>query len=227
VQKRPFDDTGWVSKRDRPRLVFAFDATASREQVWKYATKLTDRLLCKLPGELDVALAVHGGGRVHTFTRFSSNARKLRDKAAGIRCEPGGTRLLDILARVVEMDRVGVVVYIGDAFEESEKQARRVADALLVKETRVIIFHDCGRRGRNASAVDEAPPAFAEIAERSGGALLSFDASAMDRLAEQLEAVAVLAVGGVKAVEEREATMPAAGALLQSLDPKRLLLGKG
>jgi hypothetical protein len=131
-----------------------------------------------------------------------------------VSCIPGGTRLLDILGRVLKMDRVGVVLYIGDAFEESEKKAFQLANALLARETRVIILHDCRRP----------PAAFAEIAERSGGALLPFDASAVHQLDELLGAVAVLAVGGVEAVAEKEATMPAASVLLQKLDPKRLLL---
>jgi hypothetical protein len=204
-------------KQERPRLVFAVDATASREHVWRNARKLTDALFKALPGELDVALAVHGGGRVHTFTPFTAKPGKLRDMAAGVTCQAGGTRLLDILARVLKIDRVGVVLYIGDAFEESEATACRLADALLAHETRVIILHDCRKP----------PVAFAEIAERSGGALLPFDASSVDHLGELLGVVAVLAVGGVEAVQEKQATMPAAGELLQKLDPNRLLIGRG
>ena len=52
----------------RPRLVFAVDATASREPAWAAARQVTDALVKALPGALDVALAVHGGSRVHTFT---------------------------------------------------------------------------------------------------------------------------------------------------------------
>ena len=56
----------------RPRLVFAFDATASREPAWETARQVTDALVRALPGELDVALAVHGGSRLHTFTEFTA-----------------------------------------------------------------------------------------------------------------------------------------------------------
>ena len=48
---------------ERPRLVFGFDATASREPAWATARQVTDALVRALPGELDVALAVHGGSR--------------------------------------------------------------------------------------------------------------------------------------------------------------------
>src|SRR5271167_2963178 len=83
----------------RPRLVFAFDATASREPAWATARQVTDALVKVLPGELDVALAVHGGSMLHTFTDFTGNANTLRDRAAGIRCMAGFTRLLPILGR--------------------------------------------------------------------------------------------------------------------------------
>ena len=48
----------------RPRLVFAVDATASREPAWAAARQVTDALVQALPGELDVALAVHGDSEV-------------------------------------------------------------------------------------------------------------------------------------------------------------------
>lgn len=198
------------------RLVLAVDATASRARSWAAAKLLTDNVLCALPGKLKAALAVHGGNRVKLFTRFTSDPGKLRDMAAGIECEAGETRLLDILNQVLEKREVGWVVYIGDAFEEDEVKARKIANKLRANETRVIILHD-------------GPPldVFASITERTGGALLPFDASALDRMGELLAAVAVVAVGGTEALKAKQATMPAATLLLEHLDPKRLLIGRG
>ena len=107
----------------RPRLIFGFDATASREPAWATARKVTDALVRALPGELDVALAVHGGGLLHTFTDFTSDPDTLRDRAAGIRCIAGQTRLLPILSRCLREPGVRVVTYIGDVFEESPAAA--------------------------------------------------------------------------------------------------------
>src|SRR5271169_3070145 len=78
----------------RPRLIFGFDATASREPAWATARTVTDALVKALPGELDVALAVHGGSRLHTFTDFTANPATLRDRAASIGCMAGRTRML-------------------------------------------------------------------------------------------------------------------------------------
>src|ERR1700755_2823194 len=83
----------------RPRLIFGFDATASREPAWATARTVTDALVKALPGELDVALAVHGGSMLHTFTEFTSDPNRPRDRAAGISCIAGFTRLLPILSR--------------------------------------------------------------------------------------------------------------------------------
>lgn len=51
-------------RQTRPRLVFAVDATASREPAWEAARATTDALFAAAPGELDVALAAHGGSRI-------------------------------------------------------------------------------------------------------------------------------------------------------------------
>src|SRR5271165_6943247 len=126
----------------RSKLVLACDATASREHAWQTATVLTDAILATMPNQLDVALAVHGGETVTLFTRFTSDANKLRDRASGIRCLAGETRMLPILARVLKIKGVSTIVYIGDVFEESERQARKYADALKANGTRLIILHD-------------------------------------------------------------------------------------
>jgi hypothetical protein len=203
----------------RGRLCFAFDATASREGAWEAAKKLTDVLFQALPGRLDIALAVHGGSQVHTFTEYLTDARRLRDIAARIGCIAGGTQLLPILARVTqEMPKAEVVVYIGDCFEEDPQEASRVADRLKAQGTRVIILQDdsctCG------AAV------FADIAARTGGAVLAFDLSSLKKLRELLAAVAVLAVGGEKLLEAKRKTMPGALMLLDQLNVARIEGGK-
>src|SRR3984885_3932085 len=126
----------------RPRLVFGFDATASREPAWAMARTVTDALVRALPGELDVALAVHGGGLLHTFTGFTSDANALRDRAAGIRCMAGQTRLLAILARCLREPGVRVVTYIGDVYEESRSRGQKLADELGARGVKLIVLHD-------------------------------------------------------------------------------------
>src|SRR4051812_10295890 len=71
-----------------PRVVAAFDATISRQPAWDATSRpLTDTMLAALPGELEVALAVHSGSRVTLFTDFTRDAAKLRDQAASVSCK--------------------------------------------------------------------------------------------------------------------------------------------
>jgi hypothetical protein len=204
-----------ASPAERPRLVFAVDATSSRAAAWEAAKTLQDRLFAAVPGELDVCLAVHGGNQVHTFTPFVADAGALRKLAVKVRCRAGYTRLLDILARALK-ERAGIVVYIGDVFEESPRKALHLAKRLKLNGTRVIVLHDTGARDFDDGEV------FHTLAEITGGAVLPFDHLSIERLGELLEAVAVLAVGGVELVEEKRPTMPAAGLLLEHLGRKRI-----
>jgi hypothetical protein len=200
----------------RPRLVFAVDATASREPAWAAARQVTDALVKALPGELDVALAVHGGSRVHTFTAFTNDARTLRDRAAGVTCQAGLTRLLPILAAGLKQQSVRVVIYIGDVFEENLPHGRDLADAMGARGTKLIVLHDTadGASRRDAEI-------FWDLAKRTGGCVLPFDASAPGKLRDILSAVAVYAVGGEKLLRERRHALPGAVALLEHLDRRR------
>lgn len=203
-------------KNRRPRLVFAIDATASREPAWQAARDTTDALFDALPGQLDVALAVHGGSRLHTFTGFTADPAGLRGTAAGIECQAGGTQLVEVLARSRDAGDVKLVVYIGDVFEEDADEAAAVADTLRLRGCRVVILHDRGQ----APAYDPSVEVFQDIARRTGGAVLLFDARSKGKLREILEAVATLAVGGVKLLQERRKTLPGAALLLQHLSGK-------
>lgn len=100
----------------RPRLVFGVDATASREATWSSAKQITDRMFDAIPGALDVALAVHGAGQVHTFTEFSADVDQFRARAAAVRCEAGNTQLCDLMQRTLDAGGVRVMSYIGDAY---------------------------------------------------------------------------------------------------------------
>ena len=196
----------------RPRLIFAVDATASREPAWTAARQVTDVLVKALPGALDVALAVHGGSRVHTFTGFTSDANTLRDRAAGVSCVAGMTRLLPILSASLKHPSVRVVIYIGDVFEENLLRGRQIADAMGAQGTRLIVLHDTADPAARRDA-----EIFWDLAKRTGGCVLPFDAAASARLRDILSAVAVYAVGGEKLLRARRHELPGAVALLEHL----------
>ena len=196
----------------RPRLVFGFDATASREPAWATARQVTDALVRALPGELDVALAVHGGSRLHTFTDFTAEPNMLRDCAASINCISGWTQLLPILSRSLAAPGVRVVTYIGDVYEESPGRGRKLADELGAKGIKLIVLHDTAHWTARRDA-----EVFLDLARRTGGCVLPFDADAPARLRELLAAIAVYAVGGAKLLQEKRAELPGAVVLLRHL----------
>jgi hypothetical protein len=196
----------------RPRLIFGFDATASREPAWATARTVTDALVKALPGELDVALAVHGGSLLHTFTEFTADPKRLRDRVAGISCIAGMTRLLPILSRALSNPGVRVVIYIGDVFEESPDRGRKLADAMGLKGIKLIVLHDTADWNAKRDA-----EVFLDLARRTGGCVLPFDANAPARLRELLAAVAVYAVGGTDMLEEKREELPGAVMLLEHL----------
>ncbi len=174
----------------RPRLVFGFDATASREPAWATARQVTDALVRALPCALDVALAVHGGSRLHTFADVTSNPATLRDGAASIRCASGRTQMLPILSRAVAARGVRVVTYISDVFEESPDRGRKLADETGQLGIRLFVLHDIVDLNARRDA-----KLFQDLARRTGGCVMPFDASAPDRQRDLLAAVAVYAVG--------------------------------
>ena len=206
--------TGQVAESGptRPRLIFGFDATASREPAWATARTVTDALVKALPGELDVALAVHGGSMLHTFTGFTADPKKLRDRAAGISCIAGTTRMLPILSRALSNAGVRVVVYIGDVFEESPTRGRKLADAMGLKGIKLIVLHDTADWNAKRDA-----EVFLDLARRTGGCVLPFDANAPARLRDLLAAVAVYAVGGEHLLNEKRDELAAAPLLLEHL----------
>lgn len=203
--------TAAIAPQLRPRLVFAFDATASREPAWDTAREVTDALFTALPGELDVALAVHGGGQVHTFTDFSPDVHLFRDQAASVRCQAGSTALVSLMEKVRMHAGVKVLLYIGDCFEEVPSAALEQADALRLRGVRTILFHDASTGDPTARAV------FEEIARRTGGVCLDFHDSNPADLRDILEAVAVLAYGGIKLLEQKKGLLPGARRLLPYL----------
>jgi hypothetical protein len=97
-------------------------------------------------------------------------------------------------------------------FEESVMQGRRLADAMGVAGTKLIVLHDTADPAARRDA-----EVFWDLAKRTGGCVLPFDASAPGRLRDILSAVAVYAVGGEKLLRERRHELPGAVALLENL----------
>ncbi|HEY0181555.1 MAG TPA: VWA domain-containing protein, partial [Rhodopila sp.] len=78
--------------------------------------------------------------------------------------------------------------------------------------TRLIVLHDTSDPSARRDA-----EVFRDLARRTGGCVLPFDASAPERLRDLLSAVAVYAVGGEKLLRQRRHDLPGTVALLEHL----------
>jgi len=107
---------------------------------------------------------------------------------------------------------VRVVTYIGDVFEESPTRGRKLADEMGRLGIRLFVLHDVADWNARRDA-----ELFQDLARRTVGCVLPFDANAPDRLRDLLAAVAVYAVGGTALLEQQRRTQPGAALLLKHL----------
>ncbi|WP_439370966.1 VWA domain-containing protein [Bradyrhizobium sp. DASA03120] len=196
VSTRPHLDE-FFAKVDpvRNRLIFAIDATASRQPTWDRAAKLTAQMFdaAAAIGGLDIQLVLFRGAAECVASRWLSDARSLTAIMSGVMCRSGETQIGKILIHARkenERKRVAALVLISDACEELPTilytEARRLGDVP------VLLFQE-----GNDERVGEI---YAEIAGVTGGAVAKFDLGAAGRLEDLLKAVAAFAAGGVKAL---------------------------
>ncbi len=182
---------------ERGRLIFALDATMSRQPTWDTALKLQAEMFEEAAkvGSLDVQLVYFRGFHECQASRWVSDARALRDLMTGISVRGGHTQIGRVLSHARKetgKKKVNVMIFVGDAMEEKVDDLAAVAGELGLLGVRVFIFQE----GRD-TAVERA---FREIARLTGGAYARFDVNAAGQLAELLRAAAVYAAGGMKAL---------------------------
>lgn len=181
----------------RGRLIFALDATMSRQPTWDTACKLQSEMFRETAsvGGLDVQLLYFRGLSECRASRWVSDGAGLGDLMARIQCMGGHTQIRKVLQHArAESDRakVQVLVYVGDAMEEGIDDLAAAAGELGLRGVAAFMFHE----GHDPIAEQ----AFREIARLTRGAYCRFDLSAAHELGELLRAAAVYAAGGVKAL---------------------------
>ena len=181
----------------RGRLIFALDATMSRQPTWDTACKLQGEMFREAGsiGGLDVQLVYFRGLNECRASKWVSDGAGLGDLMARIQCMGGHTQIRKVLQHArAESDRAKVqaFVYVGDAMEEAIDDLAAAAGELGLRGIPAFVFHE--------GADPIAEQAFREIARLTRGAYCRFDLSAAHELAELLRAAAVYAAGGVKAL---------------------------
>jgi hypothetical protein len=181
----------------RGRLIFALDATASRQPTWDHACRLQGEMFeaTDALGGLDVKLVFYRGFHECKASRWLSSAADLHRAMRSVSCLGGETqieRVFDHAIAETRKQRVGALVFVGDAMEENVDRLCRLAGELGLLGVPIFLFHE----GGNPIAAS----AFRQMAKLSRGAYLAFDSASAERLKELLGAVAVYAAGGHRAL---------------------------
>jgi hypothetical protein len=183
----------------RGRLIFALDATMSRQPTWDAACQLQGEMFdaAGSVGGLAVQLVYFRGLGESRSSSFVTSAKALRDLMVRINCRGGSTQIRKVLAHVrreTEKQPVAALAYVGDAMEENPDELCRLAGEIGLLGVRAFMFHE----GREPNA----ERTFREIARLTGGAYLPFDHRSAAELRSLLSAVATYAAGGLKALEK-------------------------
>ena len=186
------------SERSTHRLLFGVDATASRQPTWDLACELHAELFAEAArvGNLAIQLCYYRGLNEFVATRWATTPNHLRDQMISVTCRGGRTqlgKLLEHTLREAVNHPVRALVFIGDCFEEDDREVLRLAGQLAIRALPVFIFQE--HDDRRASRV------FTSIAQITGGAHVPFDSNGPDELKRLLGAVARYATGGRAALE--------------------------
>lgn len=181
------------------RLLFAMDATASREASWDQAAQIQHQMFeaTRGVGDLRIQLAFFRGFGEFKVTTWLDDADQIHRLMSAVFCLAGETQIEKVLKHARnEAGRAGVraLVYVGDCCEENIDRLGSVAGELGLLGVPAFMFHEGADPG--------AERAFRHIAKLSGGAYAHFDAHSADALARLLKAVAVFAAGGRQALDE-------------------------
>jgi hypothetical protein len=198
----------------RGRLVFALDATMSRQPTWDSACALQADMFREAAsiGGLDIQLVYFRGLGECRASGWIAGAEKLAGLMSAIDCRGGHTQIGKVLSHARQefaKQKVQALVFVGDAMEEPIDDLSVAAGELAILGVPVFMFQE----GNDPVAES----AYREIARLSRGAYCRFDTGSAQELGELLRAVAAYAAGGIKALSDLSA---------RKAGPARMLLAQ-
>jgi hypothetical protein len=198
----------------RGRLIFALDATMSRQATWDIAQSVQGRMFTTAAahGGLDVQLVYYRGLSECKASRFVAGGQRMASLMSQINVGAGQTQIEKILRHARDETRktpVRAVVFVGDAMEENLDVLAGLAAELGLMGVKAFVFQE----GRDRVAEQ----AFRKIAQLTGGAYAAFDLAAPERLVALLSAAAAYAAGGRLALEFEARSAVAADHLLAQM----------
>jgi hypothetical protein len=181
----------------RGRLIFALDATMSRQPTWDQACRLQADMFREAAavGGLDIQLVYYRGLAECRSSPWIAEPERLGALMSRIDCRGGHTQIAKVLAhagRENDSAKVGTLVFVGDAMEESLDDLCAGAGELGLRNVPALMFQE--------GYDDVCERAFREIARLTRGAYCRFAPGAAHELAELLRAAAAYAAGGRQAL---------------------------
>jgi len=183
----------------RGRLIFALDATMSRQPTWDTACRLQAEMFRETAaiGGLDIQLVYYRGLAECRASSWIAEPERLGALMSRIDCRGGHTQIGKVLAharRETDKAKVGTLVFVGDAMEEALDDLCTGAGELGLRNVAAFMFQEgydpiCER-------------AFRDIARLTRGAYCRFAPGAAHELGELLRAAAAYAAGGMKALAD-------------------------
>ena len=182
----------------RARLVFAIDATASRQPTWDLACELQADMFQAVDNlaSLSIQLAYYRGLGEVRLGDWSGDTALLARNMSRVHCAAGRTQIARLLRAALRQQasvRARAMVFIGDAVEEPTAALEELAGQCRLHALPLFLFqegYDPLTRG-----------AFESMAGISAGAYSRFDQGSAERLGALLGAVARYAAGGRAALE--------------------------
>src|SRR5690348_3895977 len=170
------------------RLIFAVDATMSRQPTWDAATEIQSDMfeVAQSIGGLGVQLIYFRGRGEFEASEWTTTPSALAARMREVRTRSGFTQLRRVLAHAAEEARrtkVGALVYVGDCFEENPDVTAQEAAKLALLGVPAFMFHE----GEDPTA----ERMFKQVALLTRGVYARFDHGAAARLRDLLKAAAV------------------------------------
>jgi len=184
---------------ERGRLIFAMDATMSRQPTWDRALQIQSEMFIETEkiGGLDVQLIYFRGFNECRASKWVSEPSALARMMTGVDCRGGNTQIGKVLSHIrreASQGKISAAVYVGDAMEENVDRLCQTAGEIGLLNAPIFMFQE-GNDGVTRHA-------FQEIAKLTRGAYFRLDASSARQLRELLAAVAVYAAGGRAALAD-------------------------
>ncbi len=185
--------------QSKGRLIFAIDATASREPTWSQARSIQANMFqaTSAIGGLDIQLCHYRGNDEFYASSWLNNTQDLLSEMNQVTCLGGYTQIKRVLEhgkKETQSKKVDAIVFIGDCVEESVDYLCGISGQFGILGVPIFMFQEGFDAGAEA--------AFKQIASLSRGAYCRFDANSAQQLKDLLSAVAVYAAAGPSALQD-------------------------